>query len=61
MKWGAYVWSACAAGWGVLWVVTGVVQALVVAVGCAACAGLWLIVGEAIGGITREGGNRNEH
>jgi hypothetical protein len=56
-KYGSFIWTASGAGWLVLGVVTGLVEAYVVGLGCCACAGLWLIVGEAIGGDTPEGGN----
>ncbi len=43
---GAYVWTASSAGWTVLWGVTGVDMAGVVAVGCLAMAGLFLLCSE---------------
>jgi hypothetical protein len=47
-KWHSYVWTACGAGWFVLYMITQHVGALLATVGCLAVAGVITILEELI-------------
>jgi hypothetical protein len=44
---GAYIWTACGAGWIVIGGVTGIDIAIGVGIGCVAMAGAFLIMSDA--------------